>query len=208
VFEKFTRNGWADFRQRYEGTFGFFTDENKKRTLVKVTGVGEDRCTFEDSNGIGFHVKADAHDKGFAFFPPKSQFYNTEDATYLVQRTAARQFQRGITHRNINIYRVARGRLFPEAVDFPVLRKLYLENKDVREVVQRLTQANMEMTGALAISNQIALSGGVVYLYDKSIGSYETADYIQFKFKLAEPGLWRTEIMDSMRALNKTVEIT
>lgn len=208
MFEKFLRANAGDFRQRYEGTFGFFRDERGGRTLAKIDGISDTVCSFVNAKGVSFSLNVDTDkDIGFEFIPPKSQFHNTDDAVFLVRRVAARQFQRGVTGKNVEIYRLVGNTLTPQRVDFPVLSKIYENSRTAQEVVSRLTKEGMEKNG-LALTGPVAFGRAVVYVYERLVGEYTTEDYKHFKVRLDEPDLWRTEVTDALRSINKTVEIS
>lgn len=112
MFEKFLSVDAGDFRQRYEGTYGYYTDKKKGARLLTLlstvdTNASPKKVHFEDCRGVKFYVNADSTEEiGWEFLPPRSAFYNTTDGVFYVQRIAARQFQRGITGRNTKIWKV------------------------------------------------------------------------------------------------------
>lgn len=205
MFEKFTSQNSETFKQRYEGTFGFFRNEKKGRMLARLDSVGDTTVRFSDERGAEFSLNIDAEkDVGFEFIPPKSNWYNSSDGfTYLVQRVAARQWQRGISAKNILIYRFEKnGALLGQRVDFARLSAIFNKKITPLEAVERMVKNE-----PLAISNQFALSHGGVYLYDSLVGKYSTQAGT-YQIKLDEPDLWRTELNDAFRALSKTVEVS
>jgi hypothetical protein len=199
MFEKFLRANAENFRQRYEGTFGFYKDETGRRLLCRLDGIGDGACSFIDARGVTYRLNADSEgEKGFEFLPPKSQFYNTDGATYLVKRIAARQFQRGICNRNTAIYSLKGDRMVEERVDFPVLSKVYEGAKTAKEIIERLSADSMPDNG-FALNGAIALGRHGVFVYDQLVGTYETKDYAHFKVQLEEPSLWRNEVADALK---------
>lgn len=204
MFEKFTSGNIESFRQRYEGTYGFYRDESKKRLLVKLTEVRESRCTFVNADGIEFHLNSDsARDIGFEFLPPRSAWYNTQEGAYYTERVASRQFQRGITGKNVLIHSLL-GHMTPARVDFGTLSMIF----DSKPFDMEASLDTLKKGRSLAISPQFALDPATsqIYLFGDIIGTYKQ-DKQNFQFKLNEPGLWKTEITDALRAINCTTEI-
>jgi hypothetical protein len=205
MFEKFLSINAGDFQQRYEGTYGFFRNKDRKRILVQIASVRDGRCNFTDAAGAAYHLEADSlEDQGFEFVPPKAQWYNSPDATYLVRRAAARQFSRGINERNTTIQRISpNGMLQVCNVNFPTLEAIYLKSFPPQEAY-----AKWKERAAVAISGQLAIgtASEKLYLLDKGIGTYRRTDN-HFMFKLEEPDLWRTEVSDAIKALGCTVEV-
>lgn len=206
MFEKFTQANARDFRQRYEGTYGFFRKEDKSRVLTRLDSISDSVCIFSDARGVEFRLNADAEkDIGFEFLPPKSCWYNSSDGNvYLVSRAAARQFQRGISPKNTVIYKLVNNTIMPMRIDFANLEAVYSKAVAPAASVERLNKGN-----PFAISKQFALSKQLVFLYETPVGTFTNdAERNHFVIKLDEPALWRTEITDALRALHKTVEVS
>lgn len=204
MFEKFTAAGAADFRQRYEGTYGFYRDENGKRLLTKLSYIRNEVCVFIDSRGVEYRLNPDAESNiGFEFIPPKAAYHNTPNETILVSRIAARQFQRGLSYKNTNLWSLMPGGLMQVKMDFPLLERIYLKAISPRDAV-----AAFSTRSSVAISKQLALTSlGVVFLYEKPIGKYTRKDN-HLSFKLDEPSLWKTEVQDACRDIGFTVEVS
>jgi hypothetical protein len=202
MFEKFLTENAADFRQRYEGSFGFYRDENGKRMLSKLTSVGR-VCVFVDSRGVEYKLNPDSERNiGFEFLPPKASWYNVDEGAVLVRRVAARQFQRGLSSKNTNIYLLS-DRLREIKVDFPILEKIYLKSMTPQDAYRM-----WEKLPSVALSKQLALGkGGIVYLYENKIGTYAKKDS-RLYVKLDEPSLWKTEVQDACRAVGCSVEVS
>lgn len=203
MFEKFLSGNAREFAQRYEGTYGFFRDEQGKKSLVRLDAVRDSTCFFSNRIGLEFHLNADTEKNiGFEFIPPKAQFYNTDIGALLVTRVAARQFQRGITHRNTSIRLLVKNGFGNYPVDFTNLEKIYLKATTPVDAFKNWGEHSV------AISNNIAMSpkGDKVYLWDKVIGVYTKLDR-HFMIKLEEPLLWRTEVTDAFKSLPCTFEV-
>lgn len=202
MFEKFLSNNVENFAQRYMGTFGFFRDAKRKRLLVKLTDVRNDRCEFVDASGIPFHVVPDAsEDVGFEFLPPRSSWYNTDRGAVYTERIAQRQFQRGLSSKNINMF-LLKGILTPIKVDFQNLSAVFEAKEDTKGSLVALDKSM-----SFALSPQFALDpSGVVMLYRDPIGKFTRKDK-HFSFTLNEPQLWKTELTDALAAIGCTAEI-
>jgi hypothetical protein len=205
MFEKFLRAGAADFRQRYEGTFGFFRNQDGKKMLVQLTQVREDQCNFIGDNGQDYLIKPDAPGEiGFEFAPPKAAFYNGDKRAILVERIAARQFQRGISSRNTQIAQLRpTGGWDALPINFETLQKIFM-----KAVAPKDAFAAWATRESIALSPQFAVSirTANAYVFDKKIGTYQRTDR-HFAFKLDEPDLWRVELVDTLKALDCTAEV-
>jgi hypothetical protein len=203
MFEKFLSANTGDFRQRYEGTFGFYRDEKGKRLLTKLVAIRGDVCVFVDSKGIEYKLYPDAEsDIGFEFIPPKAAYYNTTDGAVLVVRQAARQFQRGLSSKNTVIYTL-KSALLQSRVDFPMLEKIHL-----KAVTPREAYAQWEALPSVAISKQLACdkASASLFVYENKVGSF-TKGKDHFQVLLNEPALWRTEVQDAFKSIGCTVGV-
>lgn len=203
MFEKFTTANAHDFRQRYEGTFGFFKGGDGKRLLTKLSYIRQDVCAFVDSRGVEYKLYPNTEkDIGFEFIPPKASYHNTPDGAKLVQRIAARQFQRGLSGKNTAISWL-NPTLVPLRVDFTVLESIFLKAVDCKTAF-----ANYDLLPSVALSGQIAINNvGEVYMYERRIGTY-TKKGPHMVVKLESADLWRTEVADAVRASGGTVEVS
>jgi hypothetical protein len=203
VFEKFLSGNIESFRQRYEGTFGFYKDESGKRLLVKLVEINPGRCSFVDGAGIAYALYPDSpREVGFEFLPPKSAWYNTQRGAVYTQRYALRQFQRGVTSKTLEMNLLIKGVLHPLRVDFENLSALYEKSILPKDAFKGLDEGR-----SLAISNQFAFDEGSVLLFRAKIGEYKR-DVKTFTIKLDEPDLWRTEITDALSAMGCTASIS
>ena len=199
MFEKFLSSNSRDFQQRYLGTFGFFMTADKRRILTKLNHISDDAVLFSDRKGVEYRLNVDAGaNVGFEFIPPKSNFYNTPNGVYLVQWQAARQFQRGISPKNVTIHLVNPTGLFTQAqVGFDALDAIYNHPVSAKDVARdRIFSGN-----PVAVSSQFCFVVGAIYLYDSMIGSYTWGKDQSLVIRLKEPDLWRTEISDTLNGL-------
>lgn len=203
MFEKFLSGNVESFRQRYEGTYGFFRDDKKNRTLVRLDSISETRCDFLDADGLNYHINADtAEEMGFEFIPPKSSWYNTPDfGAVFTQRRAQRQFSRGIHSGNLAMFALTSGVTANLGVDFVSLSQIYEKAIPPRQALEKWKEGT-----SIAISGQFALSSGNVFLFLDNVGTYKRSGS-HFLFKLREPRLWKTEITDALTSLGQTLEI-
>lgn len=203
MFEKFTTANAGDFRQRYEGTFGFYRGEDGKRLLTKLQYIRADVCSFVDSRGVEYKLFPNTEKNiGFEFIPPKAAYHNTPTGAKLVQRVAARQFQRGLSAKNTLIYWLKEG-LLQCNVSFAELDSIFMKAVDAQTAFK-----NFDNLPSVALSGQVALSKqGDVYMYEKKIGTF-TKTGPRVVAKLESPSLWRTEVMDSIRAAGGVAEVS
>lgn len=206
MFEKFLSNNVDNFRQRYEGTYGFYRTNDGRRILTMIRSVGQ-VCEFVDANNINYTLNADSPNNiGFEFLPPRSQWYNTATGPMFVKRGARRQWQRGISAANTLIYYPLMNRvnLAATAVNFVNLEKIY---NDVN-TPSFLQAWNLfkQHKAPCAISRAFAFAFGNVWLYDTPIGTYTYAEGKLF-LSLGQPDLWGNEIKDALKPFNTPMEI-
>jgi hypothetical protein len=203
VFEKFTSANAADFRQRYQGTFGFYrNDHEKKEPLLCQLKFIEDKVAFTDKRGIEYSLNPDVPENiGFQFLPPKAGYFNTSTGAMLVTRTAARQFQRGISDRNTAIYSLDQLRGFRSVgVTFATLEKVFYSKLSVEEAVAAF---NSGKAPSVAFSSQFGTDGNNVYVLATVCGKVIDKSPELWKIKLDDPDLFKTEINDALKAFQK-----
>lgn len=192
MFEKFMSTNAGDFRQRYRGTFGFYTN-GSKRTLVQLVDVSAERgqVLFMDANSQQYKLNVDHDDSiGFSFIPPRSAWHQTATGPYFVRRVAARQFQRGICEANTAIRRTG-GRVIP--VSFASL-------SDIFERVQTAKDAVAAQAEAIAVSPQFAVDTGLkkIWCFDQQIGKASKKDD-HFLVELTDPEMFGVEVIDAFK---------
>lgn len=198
--EQFTSITSRDFRQRYEGTYGFFTTESKQRILVHLATIGENSLTFTDAKRQSYQANAD---KGveFEFLSPVKKLFSIDDTIYIIHRRLARQFQRGISEGNTIIRDVTSER--NGAVNFKRLQAAFSD--DQYPVRQRWVQYLTGKRETVLLSDMFAVVGDKLYLYKDIIGTF---DKEQKKFKITVE-FFREEVSDMVRdnKLDCTVEV-
>ncbi len=165
--EEFKSDGWRDFAQRYQGTFGFYERENKARLLVQLVKVSETQLTFTDKTGLKYFANPD---KGnvFSFIPVERGCYNYGADVVTCKRVPARQWKRGLCPENTNISSLREKRSLP--VDFTTLEIMF----PVEEGRSSTQLANFKayLAGNVAFDNMFSLVENKLYLYDNLIGTY------------------------------------
>ena len=215
MFEKFTSQDAADFRQRYQGTYGFFKQGDKK-ILVRLERINSERgqksVEFVDKDSTKYMLYADSDDPsiGFEFLPPKIAYHNTKGrGTYLLKRIPHRQYLRGICDRNTAIATVL-GSMVP--VDFTFLGLLFGEKASVNEAFYEALTNKGKKERSFALSSQFAISldKGMIYCLGRSIGnvSIPTQPETKLIIKLDDFELWTTEINDAARRADIKVEVS
>ena len=96
---EYTRGTVRDFRQRYEGVYGFYPKSNGEEVLVYVSSVGEQVMKFKDSKGASYTAYAD-HGVTFKFIPLNRKLFVYNKELILANRVPSRQWQRGICQGN------------------------------------------------------------------------------------------------------------
>lgn len=107
MIDSLTRQNAGDFRQRYNGTFGYYTINEGPRKgnkiLVRLTDVNDSQVTFIDSRGSEYYVYADSGIP-FEFLPLEKRVANTAKGNVIYGcRVPARQWSRGVSERNTSI---------------------------------------------------------------------------------------------------------
>lgn len=208
MLEKFFSNTARDYHQRYEGTYGFFTSDSNVRKLVRLARVvtDDDRpfIDFVDDTGASYRLLADS-DRGFEFIPPKSAWYNTSGGAAYVQRMAQRQWTRGVSRRNTQIFSLNGGELRPVPVDFPYLTEIYAVDTKTDVNTLRKSGLSFALTADIAVDPKTK----VLYVLNQPIGQFtETkGDVNIFNVKLEDKSLWQTEILDAFKRNNLKAEI-
>jgi hypothetical protein len=202
MFEKFMSANAGDFRTRYQGTFGFYTNEGKgQRFLSKLTFV-DNVVTFVDKRNIEYKMNPDSeNDIGFEFLPPESKWNNTKNGAVYVERGAARQFTRGVSERNIKIYTLnGELGLLNTRVDFESLESIYESNLSYKEAFAAFTAKKVP---SCALSKKLAMTPKALYVLATKCGKVLELTPEKVVLQLTEPELFRTEFNDALKGLTK-----
>jgi hypothetical protein len=200
MFEKFLSASSADFRQRYEGTYGFYTVEGQRKFLARLDCIDPERrvAYFVDSNEVSYNINADtAREIGFEFLPPESAFYNTSDGVFFMERVASRQFKRGACSSNMRAYLIGQRGFNQVEINFNSLIPVYQKVISYPKAAESLAK-----TGILALSPNLMLSPKGVFVFREMIGTYSGGTN---EILVDQKGaMFITELKDALRACGLT----
>lgn len=109
MLDSLTVNNFRDFSQRYQNTYGWYVDnQTNRKTFVHVVRVEPEAVHFQTDDKQTWIAYAD---RGvlFEFVPVKRGVYLTLDDAFYLERRPARQWNRGISPNNTNIYKYFTG---------------------------------------------------------------------------------------------------
>ena len=189
-----TSNNVDDFRQRYHRSFGFLIgDDGAKKTLIQITNVSFPNVMFDTLTGKGYYAKIDA-DVWFEFLPITRGWYRTrEHGAVLFQRVPARQFSRGISKGNTNVFYLPVGRagFYGLELSLGILHDVF-----VQKVPEKLGGNNY------IINKFFYIHGPDVFFYANKIGTF-----VDNTIKLSHP-LVEQEMRDAIARNNLPFNVT
>ena len=190
MIEEYSSKSWRDFSQRYKDTYGWYLGSSGKKTLVKLTEVGEVILRFVDDAGVPYSANAD---KGncFEFIPLEKSLYIYKDSLVLCQRVPARQWRRGIHQHNTSITQV-NGGWGGIDISFDVLVNVLSPTNHKDGLRRFLAGASTDV----ALNAMFGVSKSNVYVYNRVIGSYNKGTIT------LKDGLFKQEFSDVIRDLN------
>lgn len=191
--DSLTGNNYVDFKQRYEGTYGFLVHKNKK-LLVYLRRVDNVRCTFTDETGTDLYANVDSGIE-FEFIPCKRGVHNIKDDVVCISRVAATQYKRGVSKGNTSITSVSSYRTLP--LDFNIMQDVFNSKYDV---VKRYEQWKKDKSIPVALNTHFCLSGDSVRFYDQNIG------YMDGDVFMVNPLVYQ-EFSDCLSRLNIVAEV-
>lgn len=193
--EEFTSGGARDFQQRYQGTYGWYSNEGK-RLLVSLDHVGNGVVVFTGPNKEKYSANAD-QGIGFEFLPVERGLHNVDDDMFYMQRKVAKMYKRGICPENTQLYSFSMRDYM--RIQHNTLEKVFVPPKVEVEVAR---WAEGKRTN-VAFSNQFGVYDNKVYLYNQEIGTVD-------KKKFTVQKLFAQEIKDIVRdfGLSYTVEVS
>jgi hypothetical protein len=196
--EQFTSDGYKDFRQRYEGTFGYYTTETNKRLLVQVTEVNPVEMKFVDRNR-GDYVALSDKGHVFEFVAPVKRLFDMRGRVALIIRKPAKQYQRGISASNTQVVLLDTGTVL--APSFNNLSCAFTDDGFNKQKFAEYVDGKREQ---VVLSRMIALVRDDVFLYNAIVG---TVDRQTKTFKCAP--MFKQEVSDCVRdlALDFNVEV-
>ncbi len=166
--DSLTRENARDFRQRYLGTYGFYTTTNK-RLLVKMTEINERKVTFMDAQRNEFFAYADTKVE-FEFIPVDRGFYNSQEDAVLLTRVPSRQWSRGISDNNTTVQKMGKGGLIPIQLSMDLLNGIFVGSPDMEMCLKQYLEGKRQ---TVALSKYFALSPDGLYFYEARVGTRE-----------------------------------
>jgi hypothetical protein len=190
MLEKFQSANSRDFRQRYEGTFGYFTNPvTKSKKLVKLTGVGDTSVSFTDKEGVKYEAVAD-RDLEFEFIPLERKLFLSGGHLMYVERKPARQWSRGVCDNNTRITNLSTN--IPVAVNFDRIQRSMEPVPDLYTQMQKIKNKSAK---SVLFNSFLGVHNDTLFLYGQAIGE---ADLETKTLKIREP-LFLQEVLDSVR---------
>lgn len=198
--EAFTSIGSRDFRQRYEGTYGFYNTDSGEKRLVLLNSINEREVRFSDAARQEYVALADGGTE-FEFIAPVKKLFAAADTILYISRRVARQFQRGVSLANTRIVNLATN----SEVSITFTRLVQAYESEPVNVPLRVTMYRADKRDTVLLSDMLAIVGTQLYLYGEPIGEVNKEEK---KFILSED-LFRQEVIDVINAnqLSFTVEI-
>lgn len=127
MYDTLTSNNHEDFRQRYQGSYGWLSVDGKEQ-IVYITKVSAAKVMFNTVKDRDFFAFVD-QDVKFKFLPIKRGWYNGISRPCLLTRIAARQYCRGISSSNTTCMTLSYGNILkPIPISSDVLEAVF--NKD------------------------------------------------------------------------------
>lgn len=202
MLETFYSNTSRDFRQRYQGSFGYYTvPESKKRVLVYLDHVDETTTTFIDEHKTVYKANADTGVE-FDFIPVSKKLFVIDDALFLIQRRPARMWQRGVSGQNTHVYQITDKGPYNRGLTFKhVLAAFASPDADV---LTKLKEIEEKKRTTVALSNTFGVANGQFFVYDETIGTFNATTK---EIKLNEP-LFRQEVVDLVGRLGISYKVS
>jgi len=172
MLETFPYGGRRDSRQRYSGSYGFFTTETKNKLLMYIREVNEDHVTFLNERGIEFTAYADMGTQ-FEFIPISKRLFQLEGQIYYIARRPARQWQRGIASGNV-VLQCLTTDFGARTIGFPtVMASLESVIPPKMEELLNYTDA-----GSLLLNKMFCIVRGKLFLYNNEVGFYKDKTFV------------------------------
>ncbi len=169
---EYTRGTARDFRQRYEGVYGFYPKSNGEEVLVFVSSVDEQVMKFKDSKGASYTAYAD-QGVTFKFIPLNRKLFIYNKELILANRVPARQWQRGICQANTRMQYVSR-MLSDLPIFFHTVEAYLAADKELyKEFATKLLTYS-----AGVLSPLIGWTCGDLYVTNQKVGNIRT-DHVE-----------------------------
>lgn len=193
MLDTLTSKNHTDFKQRYQGTFGFLL-QNDKKFLVQVTSVDKDEARFVDVKKNEYYVYADGEHM-FEFIPLQRGWFNTKTNLYYAARHPARQWHRGICESNTFLSQLnGMGSFTVVSITLKVLSEIFEHPISHIEAYKAFLDGGR---AGCAISRHFALALGKFYFDNKIVGDY-TKESGGITITLSND-LIRQEVTDTIR---------
>lgn len=187
MIEEFTSRGSRDFRQRYEGTYGFYIHpETKRRMLVLISEVRDDALRFTDEKRMDYSPNADRGFE-FEFIPLEKKLFNFGEQICCIRRIPARQFQRGVCRANTLITSLSVENT-QVGLSFAAVAAAYADEK--RNTPEMVAEYVAGKRKQLLVSPMFAFIGKKLYLYETPVA------VVKDKTLLVEEPIFRQEVAD------------
>lgn len=190
----FTTENWSDIQRYYENTYLKFREGGDKLFYIenvtpnKVEGILEDKTKFE-------LYLDDEHPYEVDYVLPHKSYFQHGEYACLLQRTPAKQYQRGICNKNTKIYFLdSNGKFYNMDLTFDILSS-YVNKPKVSTLEEALTgnKQSCVLSGRFAVTRT-----GNIFLDSTSVASVNNKSRtIHVKKKLFSPEI--TELLKTSR---------
>ena len=164
MLDTLTSENYRDFSQRYRNTFGWLVNKNKEIPIY-IREVSDTTVAFQSLTGEEYFAYADK-EVIFKFMPLKRRItIGVDGAAYVVSRHPARQWRRGVCADNTRLYKLQ--------MDGP--RSIRV---DVATINNLIAADNPKtLPNVVKLSDQFAVVGSIVYLYEYLIGTFNATTH-------------------------------
>jgi hypothetical protein len=192
MLDTLTSRNHQDFRQRYQGTFGWFqTPPPERKIFVQVTDVSSDQVTFTDSKNIPYIVYRDSG-YVFEFLPVMKGWFNTKNNLMYLSRIPARQWHRGISSGNTTVEIFNEGRNIAVPCNMASLSQVFEQAISVEDAAKRHN---------FALSRYFAIAGDSLWFQNQRVGAVVEKQIVLWN-KIIEQ-----ELKDTIKRLPDTINL-
>jgi hypothetical protein len=158
--DSFTRDNARDFQARYLGSYGHYIRDDGKSIPVFLSNMDDNTLYFTDLYGVEFNTVVNSG-AVFEFMQMTRRLYAGLDGNiYLIERRPARQWTRGVSQNNTRAWLLTEKHGAVErGVEHTLMRNILVE-------METKGKTNFKLT------DQIAIVGSCLYLYNLVIGGY------------------------------------
>jgi hypothetical protein len=156
--DSFTRDNARDFGARYLHSYGNYLKEDGTKVPVYLKGIEEGTLFFEGLDGAEYSTHRDMG-VVFEFTQMQRRLSCGMDGSIMyTSRVPQRQWTRGVSENNTRVYCLTEFGAIQQSLTRDVMRNLLFSGKPTPD--------------RYLLSNQFAIVGTVVYLYNHVIGTY------------------------------------